>query len=112
MRICFDVDGTIAELREEGQCYSEIVPKEGSVEVLNKLKNEGHYIILHTARNMETFKGNLGKVNAVQGPILYDWLKKYNIPYDEVYFGKPSADYYIDDKGFKFDNWGELPFEI
>jgi capsule biosynthesis phosphatase len=110
MRICFDIDGTIAELREKGQLYSEVVPKKGAVEKLHKLKEEGHYIILHTARNMETFSGNVGKVISVQGPLLFKWLEKYDIPYDEIYFGKPSADYYVDDKGYRLENWDNLPF--
>lgn len=108
MRYCFDIDGTIAETRKEKQFYWEVEPKEGAVESLQKLKEEGHYIILYTARNMETFSSNLGKINAVQGPVLFDWLKKYEIPYDEIYFGKPSADVYIDDKGLKFETWKNL----
>ena len=108
MRYCFDIDGTIAELRQEGQSYADVVPKEGAVETLKKLKEEGHYIILYTARNMETFSANLGKINAVQGPILFKWLEKYEIPYDEIYFGKPNADVYIDDKGLKFESWKNL----
>ncbi len=108
MRYCFDIDGTIAELRNKGEFYSEVKPKEGAVETLKKLNEEGHYIILYTARNMETFSGNLGKINAVQGPILYEWLEKYEIPYDEIYFGKPNADVYIDDKAVKFESWKNL----
>lgn len=108
MRYCFDIDGTIAELRKKGEFYSEVKPKEGAVETLKKLNEEGHYIILYTARNMETFLGNVGKINAVQGPILYEWLEKYEIPYDEIYFGKPNADVYIDDKGLKFESWKNL----
>lgn len=108
MRYCFDIDGTIAELRQKGETYRDVKPKEGAVEFLNKLNQEGHYIILYTARNMETFLCNLGKINAVQGPILYEWLDKYEIPYDEIYFGKPSADVYIDDKGLKFESWKDL----
>jgi len=109
MRLCFDIDGTIAELREFGQSYEEVKPKIGALTTLRRLKNEGHYIILHTARGMESNKANLGKVIATQSKILFDWLEKNHIPYDEVYFGKPSADVYIDDKGLKFDEWKNLP---
>ncbi len=108
MRICIDIDGTIAELRQEKQFYSEVKPKEGAVETVQKLHNEGHYIILYTARNMATFQGNLGKITAVQGPLLFKWLEKYEIPYDEIYFGKPNADVYIDDKAIKFESWKNL----
>jgi capsule biosynthesis phosphatase len=108
MRLCFDIDGTIAELRSFGQYYDEVAPKEGAVSTLRRLRNEGHYIILHTARGMESNNANLGKVIAKQSKMLFEWLEKYHIPYDEVYFGKPSADVYIDDKGLKFEEWRNL----
>jgi len=108
MRFCFDVDGTIAELKKDGEEYQDVLPKEGAIETLKKLKEDGHYIILHTARNMETFSANVGKIIAIQGPILFDWLEKYDIPYDEVYFGKPSADFYVDDKAIRMNNWKDF----
>lgn len=108
MRFCFDVDGTIAELKKEGEEYQDVLPKEGAVETLKQLKKDGHYIILNTARNMETFSANVGKIVAVQGPILFEWLKKYDVPYDEVYFGKPSADFYVDDKAIRMNEWKDF----
>ena len=41
--------------------------------------------------------GNVGKINADIGKITFETLEKFNIPYDEIYFGKPYADFYIDD---------------
>ena len=57
----------------------------------------GNTIIIYTARRMRTYQGNLGKVNADIGKITFDSLEKFNIPYDEIFFGKPNADFYIDD---------------
>lgn len=108
MRICIDIDGTIAQLRKSDKDYNNLEPIEGAVESIQKLHREGHYIILYTARNMETHSGNIGKVLAAQGAILFEWLKKYQIPFDEIYFGKPSADVYIDDKALKFESWKNL----
>ena len=104
MRFCFDVDGTIAELKKEGEQYQD-------VETLKKLREDGHYIILHTARNMQTYSGNVGKVISVQSPILFEWLKKYDVPYDEVYFGKPSADFYVDDKAIRMNEWEDFEWK-
>jgi capsule biosynthesis phosphatase len=104
-RFCFDIDGTIAELRKNGETYEDVLPKKDSIETLQRLKSEGHYIILNTARNMETFSSNVGKITAIQGPILFEWLNKHNVPYDEIHFGKPSADYYVDDKAIRLDKW-------
>ena len=107
-RYCFDLDGTICTNKEVGQTYEDVVPMEGAVETLKKLREDGHYIIIMTARNMQTHNNNLGKVIANQAPIVIDWLKKYDIPYDELLFGKPHADYFIDDKGVQYTNWDDL----
>jgi hypothetical protein len=46
---------------------------------------------------MKTYNGNIGNVMQNIGKITFDTLEKFNIPYDEIYFGKPYADFYIDD---------------
>jgi hypothetical protein len=46
---------------------------------------------------MKTHKGNVSKVVADIGEVTIDTLKKFNIQYDELCFGKPYADFYIDD---------------
>ena len=109
MRICFDIDGTICELKNYIGSYEKVQPLPGVVELMKKLKNEGHTIILYTARHMKTCRGNLGLVIAKQGKTLFDWLEKFEIPYDEIYFGKPYADIYIDDNCQRFEgNWNKF----
>lgn len=109
MRICFDIDGTICELKSYIGSYEKVRPLPGVVELMKKLHDQGHVIILHTARHMKTCNGNVGLVLAKQGSTLFDWLLKYEIPYDEIYFGKPYADIYIDDNCLRFNgNWKEL----
>jgi len=71
------------------------------------LKNSGHYIILNTARHMKTTEANVGAVIARQGKILLDWLELHSIPFDELLFGKPYADIYIDDNAYRFSSWDE-----
>ena len=108
MRLCIDLDNTICENKKEGQSYEDVLPKENAVSVLNDFRNSGHYIIIYTARHMKTCGGNVGKITAIQGPILFSWLKKHNVPYDEIVFGKPNADYFIDDKAIPFTSWSNL----
>ena len=47
----------------------------------------GFYIILNTSRNMRTYNGNIGLINKNTAKVHY--LEKYDIPYDEIYYGKP-----------------------
>ncbi len=105
MRISVDLDGTIAKNRKEGQGYADVDSMPLASEALKGLKKEGFYIIIHTARHMSTCNNNLGQIIARQAELVTSWLKKHEIPYDELLFGKPNVDYFIDDKGIGFTDW-------
>ena len=108
MRICIDLDGVICRLRRPGENYEDLEPVEGALDKLRQLKTAGHYIIIATARHMKTCEGNLGKVLARQGAVTLDWLARHNVEYDEIHFGKPHAQIYIDDNAFRFTSWNEI----
>lgn len=107
-RICLDLDGVIASFKKEGQTYADVLPIEGAVEKVNGLREAGHYIIIQTARHMKTCKGNVGLVNARITKMTLQWLDDHGIQYDEIYFGKPWANIYIDDNAFRFNNWNDI----
>jgi capsule biosynthesis phosphatase len=108
MKICIDLDGTICSLRVGNETYADVLPLTGAVEKLQALKAAGHYLIIQTARHMGTCAANVGLVVARQGKVLFDWLEKHGIPYDEIYFGKPHADVYLDDNAVRFQGWDEI----
>lgn len=108
MRICIDLDGVIAEIKKENETYADVKPVKSAVEKIKKLKENGHYIIIYTARHMKTCDGNVYKAISKIGLITLEWLKEHDIPYDEIVFGKPWADIYIDDNGFRFKSWDEI----
>ena len=96
-RICFDLDNTLVTFPTITNDYTSVKPIEKNINLLKYLKKMGNTIIIYTARRMMTHHSNLGKVNADIGKITFDSLEKFNIPYDEIFFGKPNADFYIDD---------------
>lgn len=108
MRMCLDIDGVICSFRGPGQSYGEVAPVAGAVERIRGFKAQGHYIILMTARHMKTCGGNPGLTVARQGKTLLDWLDRHGVPYDEIWFGKPQADIYIDDNAFRFESWDAI----
>jgi hypothetical protein len=57
---------------------------------------------------MKAHGGNIGKVLCDIGLITLEWLRRYGIEYDEMYFRKPWADVYIDDNALRFKSWGEI----
>ena len=105
MRICFDLDNTLVTYPKIEGDYNSVDPIYKNIEYLNYLRSFGHTIIIYTARRMKTHNGNNGKIMADVGKITFDTLEKFNIYYDEIYFGKPYADVYIDDLGLNcFDD--------
>tara|TARA_B110000261_G_C13097089_1_gene362458 strand:- start:2889 stop:4796 length:1908 start_codon:yes stop_codon:yes gene_type:complete len=104
-RICFDLDNTLVTYPTINGDYTTVKPIEKNINLLKYLKGFGNTIIIYTARRMKTHNGNVGKINADVGKITFETLEKFNIPYDEIYFGKPYADFYIDDLAVNcFDN--------
>ena len=98
LRICFDLDNTLVSYPTVAGDYSTVKPINRNVMLLRKLKSDGHEIIIYTARRMKTHNGNIGKVIKDIARITIDTLEKLNIEYDELIFGKPIADIYIDDR--------------
>lgn len=96
-RICFDLDNTLVSFPIIRNDYTSVKPIQKNIDFLKYLKRFGNTIIIYTARRMKTHSGNIGKINADIGKITFETLDKFDIPYDEIYFGKPHADFYIDD---------------
>lgn len=98
MRVCFDLDNTLVTYPKIPGDYTTVSPIKPMIELARSLHNEGHTVIIYTARRMKTHGGNIGAVIKDIGCITFDTLKEFDIPYDEIIFGKPIADVYIDDR--------------
>jgi hypothetical protein len=61
---------------------------------------------------MATCDGNVGRVMKNVGRTTLNWLDEHGIEYDEIHFGKPNADLYIDDRAHRFTAWSEVTVEI
>lgn len=96
-RICFDLDNTLVTFPKISKDYTTVDPIQKNIDYLNFLKDKGNYIIIYTARRMKTHSGNVGRCISDIGKITIETLDKFGIKYDELHFGKPNADFYIDD---------------
>jgi len=97
LRICFDLDNTLVTHPTIQGDYTSVLPIQRNIDYLKLLKRLGHTIIIYTARRMKTHSGNVGAIIADIGKITFNTLDKFDIPYDEIFFGKPYANFYIDD---------------
>tara|TARA_B100002019_G_C21245905_1_gene588236 strand:- start:1135 stop:1887 length:753 start_codon:yes stop_codon:yes gene_type:complete len=103
MKYCFDLDGTICDTPCDSdghnQRYWESTPIPFMVETVNRLYDEGHYIIIMTARGRGSGKD---WTDLTKG-----FLDKWGVKYHELepMFHKPTADIFIDDKGENVFDW-------
>ena len=99
----FDIDGTLCSLTN-GK-YEEALPFKNRIETVNSLYNQGHRIILNTARGMGRTKNNQQQANEMIRKLTEDQLKSWGVKYHQLFMGKPSGDAYIDDKGEKDEDF-------
>lgn len=102
MTYCFDIDGTLCS-NTDGD-YERAEPFRDVIDAVNGLHAEGHRIVLCTARGSTTG---------------IDWravteaqLATWNVRYDTLVMGKPSADVYVDDKAVNAADWRRNGYRV
>jgi len=101
-RLIFDLDETLCSTVNGD--YVNSTPIWPVIEKLREYKANGFEIAISTSRNMRTYAGNTGKIAANTLPIILDWLKRHDVPFDEIYVGKPwcgTEGFYIDDRAIR-----------
>lgn len=102
MRYCFDIDGTLCHTpnKVNGKPdYHNAIPLPWMVRAVNNLYDQGHHIIMMTAR---------GRGSGIDHTDLtLNQLAMWGYKYHELepMFHKPNADIFIDDKGIEASKW-------
>ncbi|HBE4094347.1 TPA: capsular biosynthesis protein [Escherichia coli] len=108
-RIIFDLDNTISFT--DGGIYRNAKPNVELILKMKEYKKNGFEIIISTSRNMRTYNGNVGLITANTLPIIIEWLNENDVPFDEIYVGKPWCGYegfYVDDRAIRPDEFIKL----
>ncbi|MGE0451528.1 MAG: hypothetical protein AB7Q29_18285, partial [Vicinamibacterales bacterium] len=88
-RIVVDIDGVLAEAVID-LAYDQAGPIPANVSRVNALYDAGCHVVLFTARGSVTGQ-DWTAVTRLQ-------LDRWGVRYHELRFGKPAADYYVDDR--------------
>ena len=102
--ICFTVDGD----------YKNSKPNSAVIESMRAYKAQGFDLIISTSRNVRTYRGNVGKINVNTLPVIIDWLNDNDVPYDEIYVGKPWCGhngFYVDDKAIRPNEFVSMSYD-
>lgn len=110
--IVVDLDGTICEHRYPA--FGE--PIAGAREALQRLKEAGYWIVIHTVRTSSYYRqADLYDAEVNSPEELAAYLQRHGIPFDEIWLhDKPVAMAYIDDRGLRLvgdakrSNWKEI----
>ena len=100
---CIDIDGVLVDRPNNVEHlgkdkYKHCYPIQKNIDIINKLYDLGHRIILFTARGMTTFNGNIPKVYLELFSLTAEQMRTFGVKHHQLYMGKPHYDLIIDDK--------------
>ena len=104
--LAIDFDGVLHNAYKgwgDGTCYGDPLP--GSIDAIKELSKK-YKIIIFTAKA----KPDRPLVNGKTGiELVQEWFERHNILeyIDSITSEKPRAELYIDDNGYRFENWND-----
>jgi len=93
--IYVDVDGVLCTQKETTR-YSEAEPIPENIATINRLYDEGHVIIIWTARGSST--------GIDWSAVTEEQLHKWGVRFHELRMGKPAYDVIIDDRAMHIND--------
>jgi len=97
---CFDLDGVICDTKMN--FYKSSTPIPQAIKKINQIYSRGDKVIIFTARFMGRSNENINLAKKKGYKLTYKQLKKWNVKFHKLIFGKPSFDYIVDDKSLNF----------
>jgi len=101
MKVCFDIDGVLCD--QVAKEYSDAQPHRAMIDLVNRLYDGGHTIVLHTSRFMGRTNGNREEAERIGREFTERQLAGWGVRYHELWMGKPRYDFVIDDRSVFYD---------
>jgi len=102
---CFDIDGTICDTPPNVYPWNGAIPRMSRIKKVNELYDEGATIYLMTARGFihsSAIHDNISDAQTEADNFARSkteaQLTKWGVKYHKLYFGKPRAVTYVDDR--------------
>ena len=102
MTICFDIDGVLCD--QVAGNYEDAEPLQTMIDLLNRLYDRGHRIVLNTSRFMGRSNGDRAEAERLGRAFTEKQLAGWGVRYHELWMGKPRFDYVIDDRSVFYDS--------
>jgi len=96
-RLVVDLDGTICR-QVSSDKYHLAAPIADVIRKVNAFYDAGWHVTVFTARGMATYGDHYAAWTA-HGPMTERWLTDNGVKFDQLLFGKPAGDIYVDDRG-------------
>lgn len=103
MTYVFDLDNTLCKTTNSDYLNSEPIIER--INFVNVLYTEGNRIVIYTARGMGSTDNNQHKAIQKYYSLTEKQLNTWGLKYHSLMLGKPSGDFYIDDKGVESENF-------
>jgi len=113
---CFDLDGVICKNTKYKNSnlinYNKSKSITSAIRTINRLYDDGHIIVIYTARGMTRYKGNVSLIKKKLSKITINSLKSWKLKYHKLVFGKIYYDLIIDDKSINYkSDWTKNIFK-
>jgi quercetin dioxygenase-like cupin family protein len=110
-KIVFDLDGCLCS-QTDGD-YEKATPIREAIDLVNRLYERGHQIVIHTSRFMGRSHGVVALAYNDGFTLTQQQLSAWGVRYHLLVMGKPAADIVVDDRGvFFLPDWDRIAEEI
>jgi len=97
----FDIDGVLCY--EDDPDVSKREPIEHHIRAVNKLVDAGHDVDIFTSRGMKSTNNNPAASDLKYRELTESQLASWGVKYRNLYFGKPNANFYIDNNNLTME---------
>ena len=106
--LAIDLDDTLCYRPEgiehlKGAKYLQCLPMKEHIELINKLHDAGHTIVIYTARGIFTYKMDVSVVYDKLFELTNNQLKSWGVKYHKLVMGKHPFDFLLDDKALSLN---------